>query len=126
MRTINGTEVRVVGVLGSLQSGGVEHVMCEAHPGDKGRGFRVPVAVSDIEGGLDAVKEALAIADGYQPTILMHGEKPVLKVFTKMTAGIAVANVAGVTRVEFDATPVVKEKNKKGQQRIKDDDFSGL
>ena len=59
MRTVNGTEVRVVGVLGSLCAGGVEHVMCEAHPGDKGRGFHVPVAIADIEGGMDAVRAAL-------------------------------------------------------------------
>ena len=54
-RTINGTPVKILRVMGSLTNGCAAHVMCDAHPNEAGKGFQVPVALADIDGGADAV-----------------------------------------------------------------------
>lgn len=57
MRTIYGTKVRPLRLAGAGDAKCAQCVMCLAHPDDKGRSFTGMVAVDDIEGGVEAVRE---------------------------------------------------------------------
>ena len=59
MRTVNGTKVKPLRAAGVGDTGCAQCLYCLAHPDDKSRGFVVMVAVDDIEGGAEAVREFL-------------------------------------------------------------------